>query len=349
MNAYAIIGLQFGSEGKGALAGHLAVNREPEVFMSNWSPNAGHTFRMHSEHKLVRRMVPIGAYVSPKAQAVLIGPGSIIDPDVLLEEVNQLPMRIKVIVHESAALVLPEHRTAEKEYARIGSTMKGTAAASMARMHRDPMTPCTAGQLPQLINSPYITVSTAKYHQALYEANVNGFTVQIEGCQGFSLSIYNGMYPYVTSRDTTIHQLKADICWPASLPMEVYGCLRTFPIRVSNRPEGISGPGYHDQVELPWEAIGVEPEVTTVTQLPRRIFSFSVEQLGQSLVANAPDQLYLSFCDYLDDDDRSLAQLLEIISEVHGRPVKWQSFGPYLSEMVEIGSDLQEREKIPTH
>lgn len=349
MSAYAIIGLQFGSEGKGALAGYLAKRREPEIFISNWSPNAGHTYRLHKDHKLVRRMIPIGASISPRTQAVLIGPGSIIDPDRLIEECRSLPMRIKVIVHESAALVLPEHLREEKAYARIGSTMKGTAAASIARMHRDPQTPCTAGQLPQLINSPLVTVSTAMYHRALYEALRNDFTIQVEGCQGFSLSIYNGFYPYCTSRDTTIHQLKADICWPADAPMEVYGCLRTYPIRVANRAEGSSGPCYHDQTEIPWEALGVEPELTTVTQLPRRIFTFSLEQLGQALIANSPDYLYLSFCDYLDDDDASLARLLEIISECHGRPVRWQSFGPYDNNMMEIGYDVQERGEIPTH
>lgn len=348
MKAYAIIGMQYGSEGKGALAGFLAERRQPDVCMSNWSPNAGHTYRRHKDHKLVTRMIPIGAYVSPKCQATLIGPGSLIDPDLLLMEASKLPMRVKVIVHENAALVLPEHRSAEQEYARIGSTMKGAGASAIARIHRDPLTPCTAGQLPQLIDHPQVYVSTAMYNRAMYDAIRNNFTIQVEGCQGFSLSIYHGMYPYTTSRDTTIHQLKADIAWPAMEQLDVYGCFRTFPIRVANREEGTSGPCYPDQVELPWEAIGVEPEITTVTKLPRRIFTFSLQQLRDAVVANGPDEIYLSFCDYLDGDDRGLFELRGMIQEVTGRPVRWASYGPYYHNMMEF-SNVQEGPQIPTH
>jgi adenylosuccinate synthase len=346
VSAYAIIGMQFGSEGKGALAGYLAKERAPQVFMSNWSPNAGHTYRADKDHKLVVRMIPIGAFTSPDARVVLIGPGSLIDPEIFLKEVAGLPRHVAVIVHPNAALVLPEHRSAEKDYARIGSTMKGSAAASIARMHRDPTTPCTAGQLPHLLGN--VTVSDQWYFKWLFKAIEHDMTIQIEGCQGFSLSMYHGFYPYVTSRDTTIHQLKADIAWPASFPMEVYGCVRTFPIRVANRAEGTSGPCYPDQREISFEDIGVETEYTTVTNLPRRVFTYSCLQIEQAVVANGITDLYLSFCDYLDGDDAQLSRHIQHLEQCINKRLRWCSYGPYHNNMVNrIG--IQEGPKVQSH
>ena len=42
--AYMILDLQFGSTGKGLLAGFLAKSRQPDVVITAWGPNAGHTY-----------------------------------------------------------------------------------------------------------------------------------------------------------------------------------------------------------------------------------------------------------------------------------------------------------------
>lgn len=335
-NSYAIIGLQFGSEGKGALAGYLARKRQPQVVMSNWSPNAGHTFRSGGD-KLIRRMIPIGAYVSPGCRYVLIGPGSIIDPDRLMEECRDLPNDIEVIIHPAAAVVMPEHLEHEKVYARIGSTMKGSAAAAIARMERDPKQLSTAGgwQWQRAIFAAHnrISVDTVHYNSTLKKALENDWTIQIEGCQGYSLSMYHGFYPYTTSRDTSIHQLLADIAWPKANPVTVYGAIRTYPIRVANRAEGTSGPCYSDQQEVSFQELGQEVELTTVTQLPRRIFTFSENQVWEACYMNGVDALYLAFCDYKPVDEvEGFTNRIEKLTKV---PVVWRSWGPDITDMEE--------------
>jgi len=333
MTDYAIIGLQFGSEGKGALAGYLANRRQPDVCVSNWSPNAGHTFRETSGHKLVVRCIPVGAY-SGYCQYAMLGPGSVIDPVIFLEEMSWLPGNVVVVIHPMAAIVYDRHRERELQFERIGSTMKGSAAASIDRMMRDPLLSSTAGEYFSKNSAGGAIVDASYYHSVMSMARL----IQVEGCQGHSLSLYNGLYPYVTSRDTSIHQLKADVAWHDDRRLLTYGCIRTFPIRVANRAAGTSGHGYPDQMETSFRNIGVEPEFTTVTKLPRRVFTFSLLQLIDACTINNPHELYLSFCDYFDDDDKELFDLLTVIREVTSIQVKWQSYGPYMLDMIDHGA-----------
>ena len=42
--AYLICDMQYGSTGKGLLAGYLAMNHGPDTLMTAWGPNSGHTY-----------------------------------------------------------------------------------------------------------------------------------------------------------------------------------------------------------------------------------------------------------------------------------------------------------------
>ena len=333
LDCYAIIGMQYGSEAKGALSGFLAYHHAPETFMANWSPNAGHTY-IGDDGKIVRRCIPIGAYVSPAAKVVLLGPGSIIDPQILRQELDDLHIDITVVVHPNAAVLGSSHARQEEgsePLAAIGSTQKGTSIAAIDRMRRYQDSPYVAkgSTINQDSCFDRVIVSDAAYHDYLTMARV----VQVEGCQGHSLSMYNGFYPYTTSRDTSIHQLKADIAWHDAHPLQVYGCIRTFPIRVA----GTSGPCYRDQREHSWEAMGVMPEITTVTKKVRRVFTFSPTQIHEAMRINEVHHTYLSGCDYLDEDDATLSRIKNLIHEIVCRPPRWESYGPHHNDMVTYG------------
>ena len=163
-DAYAIIGMQYGSEAKGALAGYLGIANQPDVCVSNWSPNAGHTWRK-GDIKLVRRCLPIGAYTSDHCKYALLGPGSIIDPQVLSEEVADLRPGTIVVIHPFAAVVLPEHLERESDFTRIGSTQKGAGAAAMDRMKRKVEGANIA--LDHIRTTDQVVVDENLYHQVL--------------------------------------------------------------------------------------------------------------------------------------------------------------------------------------
>lgn len=295
---YAIVDLQYGSTGKGQLAGELAIQFEPDVVACAFTPNAGHTFVDKTGGKHVHRAIPNGI-VSPKLKKVLLGPGAVLDVDRILVEWSLYDLKAELIIHPNAVILEDHHRTEEAKLARIGSTMKGTSEALMAKMRRDPKEACLAKDYiwPHDFRGNKWVVNAHAYMEAWEDAQV----LQIEGTQGYSLSMHHGFWPYVTAKDTTVMQLLADVAIPQI--QEVWGTLRTFPIRVANRPQGTSGPCYSDQHEIKWSELGIEPELTTVTKLPRRIFTFSEMQIIDAIRQNRCTHLFVNFLNYLKTEE----------------------------------------------
>jgi len=94
---------------------------------------------------------------------------------------------------------------------------------------------------------------------------------------------------------------------------------------------GYSGPCYDDQEETTWKEIGVEPEYTTVTNLERRVFTFSWRQYKQAIWRCEPDYLFVNFCNYLKPDKRRffIENLRKVLKTI--RPfahIKYLGFGP---------------------
>ena len=327
---HVITDLQYGSTGKGLLAGWLAKAVAPDTLIIAWSPNAGHTFIDEDGTKFVNTALPNGI-VADSVRQILIGPGSVIDPAAFLDEVERYCLYldgVEILIHENAAVVTQKHRDQEaRGMFKIGSTMKGVGAAVIDKIRRDPTENVIARDA--LVSTPMegYVVSAQQYNDALDRAKI---TI-LEGAQGFSLSINQGFYPYTTSRDCTTHQLLSDCSIP-NTPVRgatVYGCARTYPIRVANRFDangkmvGTSGPCYDDQKEIPWARLGMAPELTTVTKLPRRIFTFSEQQIREAIRMNGVDEVFLNFVNYIDrdtDDGKyTLREYMNIVSSAGAR------------------------------
>lgn len=322
--AYMIVDLQFGSTGKGLIAGFLAEQYRPDISVAAWGPNAGHTYIDQYGKKTIATMIPIGAERSASA---MIGPGAAIDKDAFFAEmaIRNLSAK-KIFIHERAAVVTDEHRKEEAGLVRIGSTMKGNAEALIAKMRRSRTLAQDDHDL-----QPF-TITANDYRNRMAEAQ----TIAIEGAQGYSLSINHGMYPYVTSRDTTPYQVMADCGIPYGLCRpKVVGTMRTFPIRVANRYNGAgeqigtSGPFYPDQFELSWEELQVPVELTTVTKLPRRVFTFSDIQVAEAKMHMNPDAVFLNFTNYLQSiPNNNVVMYWVRRMENLGLKVCWTGDGP---------------------
>jgi adenylosuccinate synthase len=317
-----VIDLQFGSTGKGLIAGWLAKHEQPDTVVTAWAANAGHTFVDAAGRTFVHTMLANGI-VSPSLRRVLMGPGSIIDPVALAAELTQcrdllVDRKIDVMIHPHAAIILPEHRKQESDFHAIGSTKKGVGAAAIQRIKREPYKLNVAKDAIGDELKPLVC-TTDQYRVALEQSN----RVLVEGAQGFSLSMYHGFYPYTTSRDVSTAQVLADCGIPTHWATEVYGTLRTFPIRVANRFDaegnqiGWSGPWYPDQVEMEWKELGRVAELTTVTKLPRRIASFSHRQIYDAVWQLGVTQLFLNFVNYLPNR-AAIAHLVSDINKTIG-------------------------------
>lgn len=349
MQGNLIIDLQFGSTGKGLIAGFLAERDQPDTVITAWAANAGHTYIDAKGRKFVHTMLANGI-VSKRLKRVMLGPGSVIDPESLHSEIlscDDLLRGVDIIIHPSAAIITQEHRDEEAgPMTKIGSTKKGCGAAAIHRIRRDPDNLNTAMDMPR--GEPHWkliewglggnVVSLVDWHRHMAEAEV----VQIEGAQGYSLSMYHGFYPYTTSRDVSVHQVLADCGIPArrAQGLNIVGTARTYPIRVANRYDengkqtGWSGPHYDDQQEITFESIGQAVELTTVTKLPRRIFTFSLRQFEEALLMNGVDEVFLNFANYLPDDSTLIADVAESCAQ-NGAVLQYIGWGPTVADVAE--------------
>jgi adenylosuccinate synthase len=129
-----VVGAQWGDEGKGKVVDLLT--READVVARyGGGANAGHTLVVGGE-KIVLRLVPSGA-LHAKAKCVL-GPGVVIDPEVLVAEIGTLRGRGllaggRLLVSDRAHVVLPHHALIdtlrEAGPAAIGTTKRGIGPA----------------------------------------------------------------------------------------------------------------------------------------------------------------------------------------------------------------------------
>ncbi len=341
MKITTIVDAQFGSTGKGLAAGYFAEKYEPDTIMTAWAPNAGHTSFFKTEegyHELKHTMLANGI-VSKRLKRILIGPGTVLNVDSFMTEWNNaasvLPHMadVAVYIHEAAMVLTDEHRAMEAsdEHAKIGSTRKGSGAALMMKIARKGELAGDA-DLPPLFH----VVDPGWWRSLIDMSEI----VQIEGAQGFSLGINRGFWPKCTSRECTPQQLMVDLDLPRHFlkDMHIVGVARTYPIRVANRYDAdgnmteSSGPCYDDQREVTFEDIGVETEYTTVTRLPRRVFTFSQQQIRDFIKVVEPDEIFLNFANYCDPS--ALNTIIHGIEQSGGR-VSYIGEGPYNEDVKE--------------
>lgn len=297
---YVLFDGQFGSTGKGLLASAIAevAGHYIDTVATNAGPNSGHTGYFHGE-KILTQQLPVASCVMTRRNInhlVYLNGGAVIEPSILLREMdfNRTLLAIpETVVHPAAAIIRPEHQG--DQLSHIASTGKGVGPAMAAKL----------GRTKDAVVGDYNDF-TAEIHERATIASLSPTTLGtcfVETAQGWSLGINSGFYPYTTSRECSVSQALADLgVSPKSLKKSI-ACLRTYPIRVGNTPDGYSGDVYPDQVETTWEALGQTPEKTTVTQRVRRVFTWSNTQFRDMLIANRPDAIMINFANYMQRSD----------------------------------------------
>ena len=296
-----IIDLQYGSTGKGLIAGYMAMTGYYDMVINANMPNAGHTFIDAHGNKMMHKVLPNGV-VGHTVKDVMIGPGSIFSVERLMEELTTLNGMgyndFRLWIHENAVVLLDTHKIAEssdKVLNDIGSTQQGTAAAMIQKIMRNGVRDITAGA--QLSKEPFFKGKIITQREWLMMINAAS-EILVEGAQGYSLGMNAGFYPFCTSRDCTPTRFLADCGVSHHYLRRVIGTARLHPIRVG----GTSGPCYSDQEEITWDSIGQEPELTTVTNRERRVYTWSNMQIEEAIMACHPNHIFLNFCNYAPDD-----------------------------------------------
>ncbi len=142
MSVLAVIGAQWGDEGKGKIVDMLAEKVRMVIRFAG-GDNAGHTVvNQYGEFKL--HLVPSGIF-SPRATCI-IGTGVVVNPGVLIDEINHLNQRgvdtSRLFISDRAHLIMPYHILLDglEEEARggkaIGTTRKGIGPAYADKVAR---------------------------------------------------------------------------------------------------------------------------------------------------------------------------------------------------------------------
>jgi adenylosuccinate synthase len=140
MSNIAIIGAQWGDEGKGKIV-DLFTRDADIVVRFQGGNNAGHTLVVDGE-KTVLHLIPSGALHSQKL--CVIGNGVVVDPEVLLEEIAGLKRKGYLLddsllrVSEEAHLIMPYHKAIDQARERLrGEGMIGTTGRGIGPAYED--------------------------------------------------------------------------------------------------------------------------------------------------------------------------------------------------------------------
>lgn len=310
-----LVGGQYGSEGKGAVAAHVA--NDYQVHIRAGSPNAGHTIYWNGE-KHVMQSIPCG-WINPDAK-IIIGRGALINIKQFMKELVHIlryyPDFLDRLYVDPEAGILDEvfHEMEGgvngEMHRRIGSTGEGVGPARIARLQRDPngfrqfkdvaeeygLEKCLAFDTPGVVAS----------------LQDRGYNILIEGTQGSGLSLLHSYWPYCTSVDTNAAGIISEVGIAPSRVTDVLLVVRTYPIRVA----GNSGPM---EGEISWKELAdrmgqeVTPEKTTVTKKIRRIADWDPYLFHNSCVLNNPTEIALTFADYIDPSIAECEDVLKVM------------------------------------
>lgn len=134
-----IIGLQYGDEGKGRAA-HYEAQNASIVIRATGGNNAGHTVVSNGK-KYAMHLLP--SSIIRKDVKSVIGPGVVIDPKVLIEEIENMHKNgIEVsprnlIVSNRAHLILNHHKELDKLYESMKSNKVGTTGRGIGPAYEE--------------------------------------------------------------------------------------------------------------------------------------------------------------------------------------------------------------------
>jgi len=334
-----IVGGQFGSEGKGNIASYLAP--EYGCLVRIGGPNAGHTVYQEPK-KYIFHQLPSGTLAAPDASLV-IGPGAVISVPALLKEIAENDVTPERLSIDPGAMVISR---ADVDYEAatlvrsIASTGQGVGKATARRILRgaDPDPVELAGAMPLL--RPFVRPTI----EVLEDQFARGRRVLLEGTQGTGLSIYHGLYPYVTSRDTTVSGCLAEAGISARRVRRIVMVVRTYPIRVQNPPRTSSGPLSQ---EISWEEMARRSgysvdelkaaEVGSTTGRLRRVGEFDWRLLRLSATLNGPTDIALTFVDYVSKTNRTARRFEQLNSDAIAMVAEVEAVGSARVSLIAVG------------
>ncbi|HKS66872.1 MAG TPA: adenylosuccinate synthase [Candidatus Acidoferrales bacterium] len=332
--AIAVVGAQWGDEGKGKIVDYLAAAFDYTARYAG-GHNAGHTV-IFNNHRIILQLIPSGI-IRPGKKAV-IGNGTVVDPAALVAELENLrksdiDVRGRLFLSNRAHVIFPYHREmdraaeAARGAAKIGTTSRGIGPAYEDKASRRGIRVCdldtehfaekiapviaeknmisaatfghpleTAGLIEQYLElASHIRGLVTDTAVLLNEALDRGEPVLFEGAQGTMLDIDHGTYPYVTSSNATSGGAATGLGVAPTRITGVVGVTKAYTTRVG------SGPFPTEMVDLDAHEVRTRGnEFGAVTGRPRRCGWLDLVVLRYAKMLSGIDSLAVTKLDVFD-------------------------------------------------
>lgn len=338
MTAVAVVGSQWGDEGKGKITDFLSKEAAYAV-RSNGGNNAGHTIEI-DDQTFKMRLIPSGIFAS--AKGAVIGNGVVINPEVLLGEVESLEESgidtSKLKISNRAHIIMPyhilqdEYQEEAKGANKIGTTKNGIGPAYMDKASRIGIRVCdllekdtfedklraNLKEKNELFTKVYgkdalkfddIFDQYYEYGQKMKkyvtdtsvlvnDALDNNEKVLFEGAQGIMLDIDEGTYPFVTSSNSISGGIASGMGVGANRLNTVIGVCKAYTTRVG------AGPFPTELNDETGDLIReTAHEYGTVTGRPRRVGWFDSVALRHAKRVSGINGLSLNLLDIFSGFD----------------------------------------------
>jgi adenylosuccinate synthase len=336
MKNVAIIGTQWGDEGKGKVV-DILTPFFGIVARYQGGHNAGHTIRI-GDQKFVLHLIPSGILHSHCA--CVIGNGVVIDPKAFNSEIEELRLlgfeaTGRLFVSARANLILPHHvaldRAREERLGTdgVGTTMRGIGPAYEQKAARNGV---RAGDLeyPDLLRAglersledanreltalgaPQLDISRAADEFMSEALKLTPFVcdtahllnaaaredkpILIEGAQGTMLDVDHGTYPFVTSSNATLGGAATGLGLPPRAITGALGITKAYTTRVGGGPFPTE---LRDEIGTYLQKRGNEYGASTGRA--RRTGWFDAMVVRYSVMLNGLDAVALTKLDVLDE------------------------------------------------
>ncbi len=276
MVVVAVIGAQWGDEGKGKIVDELAMHADFVVRYQGGS-NAGHRV-VHEKREFAFRLVPSGI-LYPNTTCI-IGNGVVVDPKGLITEMEELQKQgidiSRLYISERAHVVMPYHflldrleeeaRGADKidstqrgigpayvdKHARIGIRMADLLDVDTFRAKLSTILQQKNRMITQIYSQPPLSLEEihgeyfgygqqlrshiADTQKMLHDGLFDHKMILLEGAQGALLDIDFGTYPFVTSSSTMAANSAVGAGLPPRSIDRVIGVYKAYTTRVGSGP-----------------------------------------------------------------------------------------------------------------
>jgi len=295
------IGGFYGDEGKGKIIAYLAINDKYNLAARGGvGPNAGHTFVQNNKEYKVR-MLP--SAVLNKDTKLLIGAGVLVEPNTLLKEINTFNAIDRTFIDFQCGIIEQHHQERDKQdnhlKETVGTTGTGTGPANADRALR---------QLKLAKDIPEVALFLEDISNSINYSIDNKENVLIEGTQGTFLSLYHGIYPFVTSKDVTASAICSDVGVGPKKIDDVLIVFKSYVTRVGEGPLA-NEIGTKEAKEKNWLEFG------SVTGRERKAAPFDFNLAKKSIRINSATQIALTKLDIIFPECKGVKEYSKLTKE----------------------------------